>query len=784
MSTTTIQTVVTETEEPKLVGQPLKRKEDLRFLIGASKFVDDIKLPGMLHAIVLRSPYAHAKINSLNLRQALISAGVKHIYTSEEIMGRVSTLPIPDSSGNRKPVPRPPLARGTAKYAGDPVAFIIADSTYLAQDASEKIDVDYSPIQSLVDPSVAMKPSSAKIHENLKDNVGNYYVREAGNIEEAFRAADKIVKVDLVNQRCAPSPMEPRAVLADYDPGTGSLTVWMSNQQPFETRLALAEALRMPENKIRVVAPDVGGAFGAKCYLYPEDVLACIASIDLERPVKWIETRTENLTTMFHGRGQDQFVEAAVKKDGTILGLKVKIISDSGAFASPETFGDPEITVKMLPAQYDFKNFKAELYCVYTNKVPFDAYRGAGRPEATYLIERVIDRVSSELGIDPTEVRIKNFLKRKDPSFKSITGYTYEIGEYETSLRKALNLVNYNNWRREQRDERSKKDGRLLGAGICTYLEISSWGPGFPQTASITVTQTGKVKIISGTSPHGQGHETPLAQIAADELGIDIERIQVTYGDTDRLAWGSTTGGSRSGALGGSAVAMSAGKIKQKMAKIAGTEFGVDPDSIVFRNGKISQKSGEKKSLSFDAVAGMAYDASKLPDGMEPTLFEYSAFTPKNWTWPYGTHIAIVEVERASGMIKVLDYVAVDDVGVVINPMIAEGQTHGGVAQGAGQALLEGIMYNSDGALMTASFMDYMIPQAGDMFPIRWFTTFTPTTSNPIGVKGIGENGTVAATPAIVNAVEDALSPEGAKIKSMPLSPEYVRSFIIKKDAV
>jgi aerobic carbon-monoxide dehydrogenase large subunit len=774
---TTMQTVVTATDTEKLVGKPLKRKEDLRFLIGASKFVDDIKLPGMLHSVVVRSPYAHAKINSINLRQAISSTGVRHIYTSEEILGRVLTLPTPDSSGNRKPVPRPPLARGTAKYVGDPVAFIIADSKYLGQDASEKVEVDYSPIEVINDPSSGMKPNSPKIHDNLTDNIGDYYVKEAGNIEEAFKAADKIVKVDLVNQRCAPSPMEPRAVLASYDPGTGNLTVWISNQQPFDTRLALAEALRMPENKIRVIAPDVGGAFGAKCYLYPEDVLVCIASIDLGKPVKWIETRRENLATMFHGRGQDQFVEAAVKNDGTILGLKVKIISDSGAFASPETFGDPEVTVNMIPGQYDFKNFRAELFCVYTNKVPFDAYRGAGRPEATYLIERVIDRVSSELGIDPTEVRVKNFLKQKDPYFKSITGYPYEIGDYETNLKKALEIVNYNKWRREQRDERGK-NGRLLGLGICTYLEISSWGPGSPQTASVNVTQTGKVRIVSGTSPHGQGHETPLAQVAADELGIDIDRIDVTYGDTDRLAWGSTTGGSRSGALGGSAVMMSARKIRQKMSRIASMELGVDPDSLVFQGGKIFQKYNDRKSLTFEAVAAMAYDASKLPEGMEATLFEYSAFSPKNWTWPYGTHIAVVEVERDTGMIKVLDYVAVDDVGVVINPMIAEGQVHGGVAQGAGQALLEGIIYNQDGELITTSFMDYMIPEAADMFPIRWFTTFTPTLSNPIGVKGIGENGTVAATPAIVNAVEDALAGEGAKIKTMPLSPEYVRSFM------
>ena len=725
---------------------------------------------------MVRSTYAHAKINSINLRQAIASPGVHHVYNAEEIQGRISTLPIPDSSDNKKPVPRFPLARGTTRYAGEAVSFVVADSRSLAQDAGEKVEIDYSPLESLVEPSKAMMPGSTQIHESVKDNVGDYYVKQAGNIDDAFNAADKIIKVDIVNQRVAPSPMEPRAVLANYDPGTDYLTVWMGNQQPFDTRLALAEVLHMDENKIRVIAPDVGGAFGAKCYLYPEDVMVCIASIDLGQPVKWIETRSENLATMFHGRGQEQSVEAAVKNDGTILGLKVKIVSDSGAFASPETFGDPEVTVNMIPAQYDFRNFRAELFCVYTNKVPFDAYRGAGRPEATYLIERVIDRVSSELGLDPTEVRLKNFLRGANPSFKSLTGYPYEIGDYETSLKKALDIANYYKWRREQREERSKPNGRLIGIGLGAYLEISSWGPGNPQTASINVTQTGKIKIVSGTSPHGQGHETPLAQIAADELGIDIERISVTYGDTDRLAWGSTTGGSRSAALGGSAVMMSAQKIRKKMAAIAAKELDVAPDSLTFQNGKIFQRGNEKNSLQFDAVAAMGYNAAKLPEGMEPTLFEYSAFTPKNWTWPYGTHVAVVEVERDTGMIKVLDYVAVDDIGVVVNPMIAEGQVHGGVAQGAGQALLEGIIYDQDGALVTGSFLDYMIPQAGDMFPIRWSTTFTPTGSNPLGIKGVGENGTVASVPAIVNAVEDALA--NVKINTMPLAPDYLRSLM------
>lgn len=768
--------IETQQHPVKLVGKPLKRKEDFRLLTGGGIFVDDIKPSRTLHGYVVRSPYASAKINSINLRDALSSPGVLHIYTGEEIHGRASTLPIPSATGNRKPVPRFPLAEGVTRYAGEAVCFVIAESRYQAQDAAEKVEVDYSPLEAVVDPSKAMMDGSPRIHEKSDNNIGNHYIKKSGDIDLAFKSADKIVKIDLGNQRVSPCPMEPRAVIASYETGTEYLTVWMANQQPHANRVAFAEVLHMPENKIRVISPDVGGAFGAKCYLYSEDVLACIASIDLGRPVKWIETRSENLSSMFQGRGQDQFIEVAVKSDGTILGMKVKIVSDSGAYSTPETFGDAETTVNMLPAQYDLKNFFAEVYCVYTNKVPFDAYRGAGRPEATYLIERVLDRIASDLGLDPSEVRLKNFLRPQREGFKSIAGLPYEIGDYETSLKKALETINYYRWRSIQRDERAKKDGRLIGIGMAGYLDISSSSPGSPQTASVNVTPTGKVKVITGTAPNGQGHETPLAQVAADELGIDIDNITVITGDTDMIPWGTQTGGSKSGALGGSAVLLSSRKIRKKMAQIAAKELGVDPESLVFQDGKIFQRQNDRKSLSFDQVAAMSYDGSKIPDGMEPTLFEYSAFSPKNWTWPYGTHVVVVEVERETSAIKVLDYVSVDDIGVIINPMIVEGQIHGGIAQGIGQALLEGIVYDGSGVLLTNTFLDYMIPQAGDMFPIKWATTFTPTASNPLGAKGVGENSICAATPVIVNAVEDALS--NIKIRSMPLAPDYLQSLM------
>lgn len=774
-----IQETVSETNAPALLlGRPLKRKEDRRFLIGSSLFVDDVKMPLTLHAHVVRSPYAHARIDSIDFSRALLMPGVHRIFTGSDIATKLGSLPIASASDNRKIVPRPALASDVVNYVGEPVAFVVADDRYLAEDAAELVDVKYTPLDIVLDPEIAVKPGSPILHKNLKDNVGNYMLKEGGNIESAFRNADKIIKVEILNQRVAPSPMEPRAILANYDPGTGLLTAWMGNQQPYETKSAIAETLRHEENKIRVIAPDIGGAFGAKCYLYPEDAMACYASKELWKPVKWIETRSENLLAMHHGRGQNQTAEVAVKNDGTILGMKVRIISDSGAYATSDTFVDPEITMGMIPSLYDIKNYRGELFCVYTNKVAFDAYRGAGRPEATYLVERVIDKIARELDIDPAEVRMKNYIRKSDFPYRTVTGYEYESGDYQNSLAKALDLSNYNKWRVEQREERSKKSGRLIGIGIGNYVDISTWGPDYPQTASITITMSGKVMVVSGTTPHGQGHETPFAQIVADELGVGVDDVTVVYGDTDRLPWGTQTGGSRSGAIGGSAVLLSAKKIKSKMAQIAGKELGVDSSSLVFQEGKIYQKFNESKSLTFEAVAAMGYVPSKLPRDVEPVLYAFSAYSPNNWTFPYGTHLAIVEIDRETGITKVLEYVAVDDIGFVLNPLVAEGQIHGGVLQGVGQALLEEIVYDQNGTPLTTSFMDYQIPESCDSFPIKWATTHAPTKLNPLGVKGVGENGTLAGAPVIVNAVEDALSVTDAYFKKMPLTPEYILSLL------
>ena len=762
----------------KILGKPIKRKEDPRLLKGEGIFVDDKKFHNMLHAAVVRSPYSHAKMLEIDTHEAESSLGVQLVLTGYDLDVRKRFLPSAVSVANRKSVRRPALPYDTVRYQGEAVAFVVADNRYIAEDCSELVSIDYAPLPCLTDPAKS-KEGGLKLHEELDSNIVNHYVREFGDPVAGFKEADEIVELDdIVNQRLAPSPLEPRTIIADYD--GENLTVWIGTQSPFEIRKALSDVLGLAEEKIKVISPDVGGAFGAKAYLYPEDILVCISSIRLGRPVKWVESRTENISTMIHGRGQLQSVRAAVKKDGTILGLDVKIISDTGAFPTIEGVWNAEITVDILPALYNLRFYKAELFCVLTNKVPFDAYRGAGRPEATYMIERIINRIATSLGLDPTEVRFKNFIKKDAFPFRNPTGLIYDSGDYETNLRKALECIDYDSYRVRQRNYRKLSDSkRLIGIGVCSYLEWASWMPSLPQTATVTVSSSGNVRIVSGATPNGQGHETPFAQIASEEFGIDIDRITVTYGDTLQIPYGRETGGSRSASLAGTAILMSARKIKQKMAEITAQELSLaDSAAVVFDEGKIFARDNPSKSIEFDQVAEIAYHPERLPDGMEPSLFAYSAFAPKNYTFPYGSHIAVVEVDSETGEITILDYVAVDDCGRVLNPLVVEGQVHGGVAQGLGQALLEKIEYDADGQLLTTNFLDYLIPSSQDVIPIRCFRTETPTPENPLGVKGIGEAGTIAAPPAVVNAVEDALSQNKIVIKAMPLDPNYVYDLI------
>ena len=763
-----------------LLGKPLKRKEDRRLLTGQSSYVDDMKLPGMLHGAVLRSPYAHARVKSIQTRAALGAPGVRMVLTAKDLPESISPLNSAESDEGVN-VPRPVLASNEVKYVGEPVAFVVADSRYQAEDALELIEIDYDELPAIVDPLQAMKEDAPRVHGVMKSNVATFDSVSSGDVEDAFRRAPNVIKLDLVNQRLSPSPIETRACLAAYSPGSQALNIWLSTQGPFQARTMIAEILGMPENKVRVVAPEVGGGFGAKMTIYSEEILACVASMKLSLPVKWVESRSENMSSMTHGRGQLQHVELAATEKGRILGMKVILVGDAGAYLT-EGSSDATFTIKMAPGPYIIPAYYGESKIVLTNKVPHDAYRGASRPEATYLLERGMQELARQLNIDPAEVHLRNFIPKEDFPYTTVGDLTYDSGDYAMNLKRALELSHYGRWREEQVAERARGGSRLIGVGLCSYVEVCAFGPEFPETAAISVSESGAITITSGTSPHGQGHETPLAQIVADKLGISgVEGIAVTYGDTAQLPWATFTAGSRSGALGGSAVLMCANKIRDKMARIAAHNLGVSPEEIVFRNGEIFAASDEadpKKRLTFQKVASYAYRPKKLPKEMEPTLYAYSAFAPPNYTFPFGTHVAVVEVARDTGRIRVLQYTSVDDCGKVLNPLVVEGQIHGGIVQGLGQALLEGVVYDSSGQLLSASFLDYQIPLAEDVPEIQSFRTETPTHSNQLGIKGIGEAGTIAATPTLANAVADALAPLGINVLEMPLTPDYVKKLI------
>ena len=780
MSSQVLTQRIAESETTHVLGMPLRRKEDLRLLTGRSRFVDDIKLPNMLHASVLRSPHAHARIVRVDYSEARESKGVRLVLSAKDLPKSSSYLPTMENQDGSKVI-RYVLASEEVSYVGEPVAFVVADSKQEADDAMELVDVEYEPLPAVADPLAAIDDSSPKAHVSLKSNAVLNDKIEVGDVNSSFEKASKVIKLDLLNQRLAPSPMEPRALIASFDETGQILQVWISTQGPFQNRSDLSSILGLPENRIRVFAPDVGGGFGAKILPYPEDVLVCLSAMKLRHPVKWVENRSENFVGMTHGRGQLQHIEVAATEKGRILGVKLKLVGDAGAYLT-EGSSDATFTLRMAPGQYRIPAYLGEAVIALTNKVPHDAYRGASRPEAIYVIERAIDELARSLALDPAEVRLRNYIPKEDFPFKTITNLEYDSGDYAMNLKKAIDLSGYERWRDEQR--RAAKSGRIIGVGIATYVEICAFGPDFPQTASITVTPDGRITVISGTSPHGQGHETAFGQIVAEKLGVSIDEVMVTHGDTNMLPWGTFTAGSRSAALGGAAVLMCAEKIRGKMSKIAAKSLGVPEEDLIFANGEVSSKSqprDEKLRISFKKLASYAYVPKKLPGGMEPVLYEFSAFVPPNFAFPFGTHVAVVELEKETGNVKILDYTAVDDCGRVLNPMIVEGQVHGGAAQGLGQALLEGVVYDAHGQPLTASFLDYQIPTAEDIPNLHTFRTETPTYSNALGVKGIGEAATIAATPALVNAVSDALASMGVIVDKMPLKPEYVFDLIRRK---
>ncbi len=771
----------------RLVGARVKRREDPRLVRGLAHYVDDIRLADTLHAAILRSPHAHAHIKSIRVEEASKVPGVVAVVTGRDVREKIGLVPVAAQNPTLRVPPHTVLAVDKVCFMGEGVAAVVARDRYAAQDALDLIQVDYEPLPVVSDPEKALDPASPVIHSEWPDNTAFRWGLKQGNLDRAFRDAYRIVKQRLVHQRLAPIAIEGRGVLARYLPGEEELTVWSSTQIPHLLKTQLSLMLRLPENRVRVIAPEVGGGFGSKLNVYAEEALVAYLSQRLNRPVKWIEERRENIQATIHGRGQVGEVEVAVKKDGTILGLRYRAIADIGAYHQLLTPGIPPLTGLMLSGAYKIPCISMEVTGVFTNKMSTDAYRGAGRPEATFVVERIMDRVAQELGIDPVKIRQKNFPQRKDFPFKTATGLVYDSGNYRAALNKALKLAGYERLRREQK--RLRNQGTYLGIGLSTYVEISGMGPssampaGGWESGTVRVEPTGKITVLTGTSPHGQGQETSFAQIVADELGVDLDDIKVIHGDTAVVTSGIGTFGSRATAVGGTAVVQAAVRVKEKARRIAANLLEVDPVDLVFSGGKFSVKGVPKKGVSIQEIALEAHLATRLPKRMEPGLSATAFFEPANFTFPFGTHICVVEVDPKNGGVAVKKYIAVDDCGKVINPLLVDGQIQGGIAQGLGQALFEEVMYDEDGQLLTGSLMDYALPKAEDLPRLELARTETPTPVNPLGVKGVGEAGTIGSTPAVVNAVIDALAPFGVVHIDMPLKPEKIWRLCQGKEA-
>ena len=765
-------------------GASIKRREDPRLISGLGTYVDDIKMVGMLHLALVRSPYAHANIVSVDTSAAKAAEGVVAVYTGEELADQLGSLicgwVVPDT----KEVPHPPLAIGKVRCVGDAVAAVVATDPSIAVDAAALVDVDYEPLDAVANAEEATKDGAPLVHDEVTNNKGFEWEVGGGDVDQAASESEVRVSQRIVNQRLIPNSMEGRAVITDYNPGTNHVTLWTSSQIPHLVRLLLALVTGHPEHQIRVISPDVGGGFGSKLYLYAEEVIAFVIAKDLAKPIKWIEGRQENYLATTHGRDHIGDWEITGNRDGTITGLQGTVYANMGAYLSTFAPAIPTYLFGlMLVGPYTIPNIRCKVIGVFTHTTPVDAYRGAGRPEATYVVERMLDLFAAEIGMDPVEVRRKNLIPAFSDGYDVPTGVSYDSGNYEAALDMALGMIGYDDFRKEQAEAR--KQGRYLGVGLSTYVEICGMAPsavayalgaraGVWESALVRVHPTGKVTVYSGASGHGQGHETTFAQVAAAEFGIPIEDVEVVESDTAQVQQGTGTFGSRSAVVGGTAIHMSATKIKDKARRIAAHMLEAAPEDVVYEDGKLFVQGAPAEAKTFQEIALASYWYDGLPEGLEPGLEATSIFDPKNFTWPFGTHICMVEVDPDTGDTKVLRYVAVDDVGNVINPMIVEGMVHGGVAQGIGQALLEEGIYDDDAQLITGSMLDYAIPKAENVPFFETARTVTPSPANPLGVKGAGETGTIAASPAVINAVVDALSPFGVRHLDMPAKSEKV----------
>jgi carbon-monoxide dehydrogenase large subunit len=771
----------------RLLGASIKRREDPRFITGKGNYTDDLKLAGMTHAVFVRSPHANAKIRKIDTTKAAKMPGVVAIFTGKDLAG-VNSLPCGWLLPELKIPPHMPLAIDAARYVGDPVAIVIAESQSAASDGAEAVEVDWEVLPSVTSTEKAAAKGSPQIHEVAPGNVAfTWQIGDAAATDAAFKSAAVTVKKRIVNQRLVANPMEPRACVARYDEATGDWTLWVTSQNPHVHRLLMtAFVLGIPEHKVRVIAPDVGGGFGSKIFLYNEETVCTWATKQVKRPIRWTSSRREAFQTDAHGRDHVTDAEVALAKDGKFLGLRVKTTANLGSYLSTFAPAVPTyLYATLLNGVYEWPAIHAEVTGVFTNTTPVDAYRGAGRPEACYLLERMVDAAAAALKMDPAELRRKNFIPKFDNGYQTKVALQYDSGNYGAAFDKLLGMLDYKKFRAEQADARGK--GRLLGIGFSTYIEACSIAPskvvgslgaqaGLWESGKVQVHPTGKVSVFTGSHSHGQGHETTMAQIVADQLGIPMDDVEIVHGDTGRVPFGMGTYGSRSASVGGTAIVMSLNKIKEKGKKIAAHLLEANPKDMDYVGGQFVVKGAPQKAIPFGQVALTAYVPHNYPEGVEPGLEETSFYDPANFCFPFGAHACVVEVDPDTGHVKILRYLAVDDVGNVINPMIVDGMVHGGIAQGVAQALWEEAVYDADsGQLVSGSMMDYALPKA-DMLPFyETDRTETPTPVNPLGVKGAGETGTIASTPAVVNAVVDALSALGVDhIDAMPLTPERV----------
>jgi carbon-monoxide dehydrogenase large subunit len=781
----------------KYVGQAMKRVEDPRLITGSAKYLEDIQLPGMTHAAVLRSPHAHAKIKSINTDKAKALAGVVGVFTGKDF-AHLNPMPIAWQAGGVKNNANSPKVLETDKvtHLGAGVAVVVAENRYIAEDALSLIEVDYEVLPAVTNAKKATEAGAPQIHENAPNNINmEWECGDAAATDKALGSADTVVKGHLVNQRLIPTPMEVRGAIGQYNTGTDEYTVWLTSQAPHVMRLLMtAFVFGIPETKMRCISPQIGGGFGAKIFLYHEYPMIAALSKMVNRPVKWVESRSENYVATTHGRDHITDLEVAAKNDGTITGLKVTTYANLGGVLSTIAPGIPTTLYgRMLSGAYKIPNIYCKVYGVYTNTGMVDAYRGAGRPEASFVIERAVDLVADKLGLDPAEVRRKNFIQPQDfpyaPGSNILNGLKYDSGEYEKALDKALEIVDYKKFRAEQ--EAARKQGKYLGIGLASYIEIcgvapskwiglggEGWGAGLWESANVRVHLTGKVVATTGSQSHGQGHETTFAQIVADELGMPVEDVMIQHSDTLGTPFGYGTYGSRSAPVGAIALHMSLQRIKEKARKLGAHLLEASVDDVVYEDGKVFVKGVPANAKTIQEIAGAAALAYNLPQGMEPFLDDTAYYDPPNCTYPFGTHAAIVEVDATTGHVEVKRYVAVDDCGPMINPMIAEGQVHGGITQGLAQALYEGAEYDDNGQLLTASLMDYALPKAHQVPHYEIDHTVTPSPVNPMGIKGIGEAGTISSASAVVNAVVDALKPFGINNIQMPLRPRAIREAI------